>query len=236
MIPEDQVRLCVVADGAEWIWKHVKALFPHACQVLDYYHCAQYLHNIAKAQYGTSLQGLEWAEATMTRLYLGKVSAVLGGLRRMQPHVRRSRPSDYERLGVSRRAPGAYHTIANSAVGAIRWGVVASNRPTNSFVMCGSSARGPGGMKPTAIRCWRCAVPSITAHWIRCLCGTNSGYGKRQNDRMLPSSSSRSPARNTGACSSKGRHNATSCTWIGARATWLNRPARSSSVRNVASL
>ena len=73
------------ADGAEWIWKHVQALFPQARQVLDYYHCAQYIHKIAKAQYGTSLQGLEWAEATMTRLYMGKVSAVLGGLRRMQP-------------------------------------------------------------------------------------------------------------------------------------------------------
>jgi uncharacterized protein UPF0236 len=85
LLPEETVRLCVVADGAEWIWKHVKALFPHACQVLDYYHCAQYVHNIAKAQYGPSLQGLEWAEATMTRLYLGNVSAVLGGLRRMQP-------------------------------------------------------------------------------------------------------------------------------------------------------
>jgi hypothetical protein len=85
VILDDQVRLCVVADGAEWIWKHVKALFPHACQVLDYYHCAQYVHHIAKAHYGTSVQGLEWAEATMTRLYLGKVSAVLGGLRRMQP-------------------------------------------------------------------------------------------------------------------------------------------------------
>jgi hypothetical protein len=31
------------------------------------------------------LQGLEWAEATMTWLYLGRVSAVLGGLTRMQP-------------------------------------------------------------------------------------------------------------------------------------------------------
>ena len=85
LIPEEQVRLCVVCDGAEWIWKHVQALFPQARQVLDYYHCAQYIHKIAKAQYGTSLQGLEWAEATMTRLYMGKVSAVLGRLRRMQP-------------------------------------------------------------------------------------------------------------------------------------------------------
>jgi hypothetical protein len=70
LIPEDSVRLCVVADGAEWIWQHVQALFPQACQVLDYYHCAQYVHNVAKAQYGASL---------------GKVSAVLGGLKRMQP-------------------------------------------------------------------------------------------------------------------------------------------------------
>jgi transposase len=43
-IPEEQVRLCVVCDGAEWIWKHVQALFPQARQVLEYYHCAQYLH------------------------------------------------------------------------------------------------------------------------------------------------------------------------------------------------
>ena len=37
LIPEDTVRLCVIGDGAEWIWKHVQALFPQACQVLDYY-------------------------------------------------------------------------------------------------------------------------------------------------------------------------------------------------------
>src|SRR6266446_25867 len=79
VIPEEQVRLCVVCDGAEWIWKHVQALFPQARQVLDYYHCAQYLHRVAKAHYGTSVQALEWVEATMTRLYLGKVSLVLGG-------------------------------------------------------------------------------------------------------------------------------------------------------------
>jgi Uncharacterised protein family (UPF0236) len=84
VIPEEPVRLCVVCDGAEWIWKHVQALFPHARQVLDYYHCAQYLHRVAKAHYGSSVQALEWVEATMTRLYLGQVGLVLGGLKRMQ--------------------------------------------------------------------------------------------------------------------------------------------------------
>ena len=41
-------------------------------------------------------------------------------------------------------------------------------------------------MKRTVIRCWLSDVPSITAHWIRCLYGINSGYEKCQNDRMLP--------------------------------------------------
>jgi len=85
LIPEASVRLCVVSDGAEWIWKHVQALFPSACQVLDYYHCAEYLHKVAKAQYGQTVQALEWVEATLTRLYRGKLGTVLGGLRRMQP-------------------------------------------------------------------------------------------------------------------------------------------------------
>jgi hypothetical protein len=84
LMPEEQVRLCVVCDGAEWIWKHVQALFPPARQVLDYSHWAQYLHRVANAHYGASVQAVEWVEATMTRLYLGKVGLVLGGLRRMQ--------------------------------------------------------------------------------------------------------------------------------------------------------
>jgi hypothetical protein len=84
VIPEEQVRLCVVCDGAEWIGKPVQALFPHARQVLAYYHCAQYLHRVAKAHYGASMQALEWVEATMTRLSLGKVGLALGGWQRMQ--------------------------------------------------------------------------------------------------------------------------------------------------------
>jgi hypothetical protein len=84
LIPEDQVRLCVVADGASWLWNQGSALVPHACQGLDDYHCAEYLHGVAHAQYGASLQAVEWVEATMTRLCLGKMSSVLGGLGRMQ--------------------------------------------------------------------------------------------------------------------------------------------------------
>jgi hypothetical protein len=33
LIPEEEVRLCVIADGARWIWKQVRALFPSAVEI-----------------------------------------------------------------------------------------------------------------------------------------------------------------------------------------------------------
>jgi len=44
LIPEEQVRLCVIGDGAKWIWNQAMELFPTAVQVLDYYHLSQRLH------------------------------------------------------------------------------------------------------------------------------------------------------------------------------------------------
>jgi len=86
LIPEAQVRLCVVADGAHWIWLRVKELFPAAREVLDYYHCAEHLHRVAATQYAEHPeQALEWVEATMARLFLGEGDKVRGGLKRMQP-------------------------------------------------------------------------------------------------------------------------------------------------------
>jgi hypothetical protein len=85
LIPEETVRRCVVCDGAAWMWKHREALFPTARQVLDSSHCSEYLHKVAKAQYADPMRAQEWVEATLTRLSLGKVGQVLGGLRRMQP-------------------------------------------------------------------------------------------------------------------------------------------------------
>src|SRR5215213_6379370 len=70
--------------------------------------------------------------------------------------------------------------------GAIPWGVVGSSPPTSSCVTDGSSAQGHGGMRATATRCWRCAVPNITGHSIGCLRALNTDCGQRKNHRMLP--------------------------------------------------
>jgi AcrR family transcriptional regulator len=94
VIPEDTVRLCVIGDGAEWIWPHVQALFPHACQVLDYYHCSEYLHKVAKAQYSDQGHALEWVEATFDPSVSGQSGVGAGWSAAHAADVRRSAESD----------------------------------------------------------------------------------------------------------------------------------------------
>lgn len=85
LIPEEEVRFCVVADGAKWIWKQVKALFPSAVQVLDYYHCSEHLHKAASVQFGDNPEKqTEWMESTIARLFCGEVRSVIDGLQRMK--------------------------------------------------------------------------------------------------------------------------------------------------------
>jgi hypothetical protein len=87
LIPQDDIRLCALGDGAPWIWNCVEQIFPSAKQILDYYHCSEYIHKIAKAQYGHDPQkALEWTEATMVRLFCNEIHGVIWGLQRMKPH------------------------------------------------------------------------------------------------------------------------------------------------------
>jgi Uncharacterised protein family (UPF0236) len=85
LIPEEQVRLCVIADGAAWIWERLTQLFPTARQILDYYHCVQYLHRVATLHYSEEPEhAQEWAEAMMARLFVGEVARVLRDLQQLQ--------------------------------------------------------------------------------------------------------------------------------------------------------
>ena len=86
LIPEDEVRLCVIADGARWIWKQAQALFPSAVEILDYSHCSEPIHKVASLQYGVHPERQrEWCEAALARLFYGEVHGVIWGLQRMQP-------------------------------------------------------------------------------------------------------------------------------------------------------
>lgn len=86
-IPQDRVEIALLGDGAEWLWSAMTECFPQARQVLDYYHCAEHIHKVAKIHYGDTLDGQQWAEATLTRLFMNDIGSVIGGLKRMQPYT-----------------------------------------------------------------------------------------------------------------------------------------------------
>jgi hypothetical protein len=139
------VRLCVVGDGAPWIWNQIQAHFPQARQVLDYYHCCERLHRVATSLYGQSLKAQEWAEATLTRLYHGEVSQVIGGLKRMTARSEEATMRLPSSLTISTSIAIA-RAMGRCVVAVTRWAVGALNRPTSLSHTCGSSALVPGGM------------------------------------------------------------------------------------------
>lgn len=86
-IPQDRVEIALLGDGAEWLWNAMTQCFPNARQVLDYFHCAEHIHKVAKLHYGETLDSQQWIEATLTRIFMDDTGDVIGGLKRMQPYT-----------------------------------------------------------------------------------------------------------------------------------------------------
>ena len=84
-IPQEEVRIALLGDGASWIWNSLTKAFPCGRTILDYYHCKEHLYEVANAHYGDTPQGVQWVEASLVRLADDRVGDVIAGLRRMQP-------------------------------------------------------------------------------------------------------------------------------------------------------
>jgi hypothetical protein len=110
LIPEDQVRLCVIGDGAKWIWKQVNAIFPTAVQILDYYHCSEHVHKVGGLQFGDNAeQAREWVEAMMARLFWGYVDWAIEGLETLQPREDQTAEEIRKLIGFLRNNAARLH-------------------------------------------------------------------------------------------------------------------------------
>ncbi len=126
LIPEDKIRLCIIGDGAPWIWNRCKEIFPTAKEILDYYHCSEYVHGVGNAHYGKgSQEAQQWCEATLTRIYYGYHEDVLGGLTKMQAETQEVREkidkfytyltNHCEKMNYDSAKRGGYH-IGSGAI------------------------------------------------------------------------------------------------------------------------
>jgi hypothetical protein len=91
-------ELIFVADGAEWIWRIVDQHYPHAVQIVDWYHACAYLAPVAKAAFSDPHQHDDWIETVKSALWNGQLDEVIAAC---QQHVDAQRPDDPAQQAVT---------------------------------------------------------------------------------------------------------------------------------------
>lgn len=78
-------RTTILADGALWIWNLAEELFPNATQILDFYHAAEYLAELAKSIHANSqvIRDL-WLDTQRKELHDGDVENVIDAMKRIE--------------------------------------------------------------------------------------------------------------------------------------------------------
>jgi hypothetical protein len=72
---EDLVFVC---DGATWIWKLIERHFPHAVQIVDWYHASEYLPPIAEAAFSPGTEQYRaWLENARSLLWEGQIDKLI---------------------------------------------------------------------------------------------------------------------------------------------------------------
>lgn len=77
----EQTEVVVIGDGAHWIWNLADTHFPHATQIVDWYHASQYVWRAADTLDGVDrIQRVPWAHQHLDLLWDGKVDEVVCAL------------------------------------------------------------------------------------------------------------------------------------------------------------
>ena len=78
-------ELVFVCDGAVWIWNLIATHYPHAVQIVDWYHAADRLHRVAHAAFSQTAPRERWLEQTTTDLWEGRVLNVIQACTALAP-------------------------------------------------------------------------------------------------------------------------------------------------------
>jgi hypothetical protein len=71
-------ELVFLGDGAVWIWNLVSRYYPHAIQIVDWFHAEEHLKEVAVAAFATLSERTAWQESITQLLWDGQVEDVIG--------------------------------------------------------------------------------------------------------------------------------------------------------------
>ncbi len=79
-------KVCIIGDGAEWIWNLADEHFPGAQQIVDLYHAREHYWELGRVVYATDQKRLQaWAESRREELDRGDVESVIRAIKRLRP-------------------------------------------------------------------------------------------------------------------------------------------------------
>lgn len=70
-------ELIFICDGAAWIWKMVEQYFPHAVQIVDWFHACEYLYPVAENLFSDEDHQKDWISEMKALLWEGQVETVI---------------------------------------------------------------------------------------------------------------------------------------------------------------
>jgi hypothetical protein len=69
--------LIFLGDGAVWIWNLVDRYYPHAKQIVDWYHAEEHLEKVAASAFSDRVERSRWLDEVTQFLWDGKVEEVM---------------------------------------------------------------------------------------------------------------------------------------------------------------
>ena len=93
-------RMCVIGDGAAWIWNIADEYFPHATQIVDLFHAREHYWEIAKMFFPEGSPKLfAWTDCRKEELDDGNVEKVIKAIRKLNSTTEEQRTAINRAVG-----------------------------------------------------------------------------------------------------------------------------------------
>ncbi len=100
----------VLADGGWWVWKRAKQNFSEALQILDFYHVADHLGEIARAWHGSDSPKMDkWLQRSKADFLEGRFERVMKSIRAWRPADTEHIKLKHDNIGYLRRNRSRMH-------------------------------------------------------------------------------------------------------------------------------
>jgi len=93
-------KVCVIGDGAPWIWNIADEQFYEAIQIIDLYHAREHYWNVARSTFGGDRVKISsWTDKRRKELNQGNVEKVIASIKHLSPCTEEEKESLEREIG-----------------------------------------------------------------------------------------------------------------------------------------